>query len=362
MSKRKETEKLILADKIIARVVFAVIGLVVLQWFVARTGSFLSWVFISLVLSFAIEPFVNSLEHNGWRRGASTGLAMFGLVVLSTVLVLSIVPVVTSQISDLINNIPDWANDIETAIEDRFDVDVSSETLIEQAEQANINVSDFAGNITSNLLGISTQVFVAIFQILTIGLFTFYFVADGPKFRRSVCSLMPKGKQEVFLETWETAIDKTGAYFYSRLLMALISAVATFLVLSLIGVPYALSLAIWVGFVSQFIPTVGTYIASALPLAVAALDEPVKAIYVLIFIIVYQQIENYFIGPQITAKTMQLHPAVALGSAIIGANLGGAIGAILALPVASVIQVSAGRYVKRYDVIDSKLVRSKKTA
>lgn len=344
------------ARKIIFMVVMAIIGLWVLNWIVKRTGSFLSWILISLILSFAIEPFVNWLSSKGWRRGPATGLAMISFIIFVIIIILSVAPVVVDQIRGLIDNLPTWINDVETSIESTFDIHISSTDILNQVEQANINVTDFAGNITSNVLGISSQIIVAIFQVLTIGLFTFYLVADGPKFRRAACSLLPADKQKVFLETWEIAIDKTGAYFYSRALMALISAIITYFALSFIGVPFALSLSIWVGFISQFIPTVGTYIASVLPLIVAFLEKPVLALYVLIFIVIYQQIENYYIGPQITARTMQLHPAVALGATILGANLGGATGAVLALPVASIFQVLFDKYVLRYDVIDSSMV------
>src|SRR5690606_14477342 len=88
-------------------------------------------------------------------------------------------------------------------------------------------------------------------------------------------------------------------------------------------------LALWVGFVSQFLPVVGTYIAGVLPVAITFLDSPVKAVVVLGFIVVYQQVENYFFAPRITARTMELHPAVAFGSAIAGFSLLGGAGAVL---------------------------------
>ncbi len=115
------------------------------------------------------------------------------------------------------------------------------------------------------------------------------------------------------LRTWEVGIEKTGAYLYSRLLLAIFSGVATFLVLTALGVPFAVPLAVWMGLVSQFIPTIGTYIAMALPLLVAVVQGPADALILLVFFTVYQQIENYLLSPRITARTMQLHPAVAFG-------------------------------------------------
>ena len=120
------------------------------------------------------------------------------------------------------------------------------------------------------------------------------------------------------LRVWELAIDSTGGYVYSRVLLAACSAVATTVFLTVAGVPYPLALGLWVGLVSQFVPTAGTYLAGALPVLIALLDNPVSALWVLVFIVVYQQFENMVLSPRITARTMALHPAVAFGAVIAG--------------------------------------------
>ena len=118
--------------------------------------------------------------------------------------------------------------------------------------------------------------------------------------------------------------------------------------------PYALALALWVGVVSQFIPTIGTYLAGVVPFMVALLsDDPRDAILVLIAITLYQQVENYLISPKVTANTMELHPAVAFGSAIVGASLLGGIGALLALPVAATITGLVQTFTDSNDLIES---------
>ena len=123
------------------------------------------------------------------------------------------------------------------------------------------------------------------------------------------------------------------------------------------GIPYWFALGLWVGLVSQFIPTVGTYLAGALPVIVALLEDPTDAVIVLIFIIVYQQIENYVFSPKITARTMDLHPAVAFGTVMVGGSLFGGTGALLALPAAALIQAIATTYMERHEVIDAQLTR-----
>ena len=119
--------------------------------------------------------------------------------------------------------------------------------------------------------------------------------------------------------------------------------------------PSPLALALWVGLISQFIPAIGTYLAGALPILIALLNDPIDALWVLIFIIVYQQIENYLLAPKITAQTMDLHPAVAFGSAIVGATILGPMGAIMALPAAGVIQAFVSTILQRHEIVDSHL-------
>jgi predicted PurR-regulated permease PerM len=107
--------------------------------------------------------------------------------------------------------------------------------------------------------------------------------------------------------------------------------------------------------ISQFIPTIGTYLAGALPVFIALIENPRDALAVLIFMVLYQQVENYLFAPKITARTMDLHPAVAFGTVIAGASLFGAVGALVALPAAAVMQAIATTYLARHEVIDTQI-------
>ena len=106
---------------------------------------------------------------------------------------------------------------------------------------------------------------------------------------------------------------------------------------------------------SQFVPVVGTYLAGALPVIIALIDQPIEAVWVLIAIFVYQQIENYLLAPPITAHTMDIHPAVAFGAVIAGASILGPVGALLALPAGATLQAFVSTYVNRHDVVETHL-------
>jgi predicted PurR-regulated permease PerM len=119
-----------------------------------------------------------------------------------------------------------------------------------------------------------------------------------------------------------------------------------------LGLPNALALGLWVGVISQFVPTVGTYIAAILPVLVSLTDGLRTSLLVLAIIIAYQQVENYLVSPRLSRRTMHVHPAVGFGSVIAGAAILGPVGAVLALPIVAIIQSFAGTYVHRHELID----------
>ncbi|MET0827269.1 MAG: AI-2E family transporter, partial [Acidimicrobiales bacterium] len=176
-----------------------------------------------------------------------------------------------------------------------------------------------------------------------------------PRLRRAILSVLPHDSQVEVLRVWEIAIDKTGGYIYSRGILAFCSTLVHWIAFAIIGIPFPLPLALWVGLISQFVPTIGTYIAGALPIVIALIDKPIDAVWVLATILVYQQIENYLLAPPIQAETMDIHPAVAFGGVIAGASILGPIGALLALPAAATLQAFVSTYVRRHDVIETPL-------
>jgi predicted PurR-regulated permease PerM len=343
--------------KLLGAIAVAGVGTLAFLTLFRLVRDLLLWVAIALFASFALEPAVSYLAKRGWKRGLSTFLIIFGLAVLSILMVGSMIPLLVKQLQALIKAAPGILQSVSTFTRRYFNVDVSVDALKQQLTSANSAVANFANNIAGHLFGVASSIVGTIFKMLTIGLFTFYLTADGPRVRRAVCSYLPPKHQDTVLQTWEVGIDKTGAYLYSRLLLAAASGLATFIVLSVLGVDFALPLAVWMGLVSQFIPTIGTYIAMALPLLVAVVASPFDALILLIFFVLYQQIENYVLSPRITARTMELHPAVAFGVAIAGISIAGIVGAFLALPFAAIVQALGSTFIHRHDVQESKLTR-----
>lgn len=328
--------------------------LAVLQWTFSRLRSLLVMLLVSLFLSFAIEPAVNRLAARGWRRGTAT-MSVFLLVLGAMGLfVMAMGSLVADQVTKLVDETPGYITQIETWLADKFDIEIETDQLLAEFSEGGAATS-LASNIAGNLVSIGATVVSILFQMLTISLFTFYLVADGPRLRRLICSALNPGTQTEVLRIWELAIEKTGAYIYSRALLALSSFLCHWIAFAMLGVPFPVPLAIWVGVLSQFVPVVGTYFAGVLPVLIALLDDPISAVWVLIIILVYQQLENYLLQPRVTAHTMAIHPAVAFGTVIVGASLLGTVGALLAIPAGATIQAFVSTYVTRHELVDSAL-------
>ena len=322
-----------------------------------QLSSFLLLVLVSIFLAFAIEPGVNRLAKRGWRRGSGTLLIIFGVITFIGVFLGAVGTLVGSQVADVLKNSEMYVNDTVDFVNDTFNANIDPAEVNASIADPKGPVQKFIKNQQGKVISLSVNALGASLQLLTIVLFTFYFVADGPRLRRVICSRLPEDKQRAVLRTWDLAIAKTGGYLYSRALLALVSAFFHWIAFQAIGTPAPIAMALWVGIVSQFLPVVGTYLAGVLPLLLTFFDSPIKALLVVGFVLVYQQLENYLISPRITARTLHVHAAVAFGSAIVGGAILGPVGAVLALPAAAMAQALIGSWGPRHDVVDDDLVR-----
>jgi predicted PurR-regulated permease PerM len=339
-------------------VVIATVALALLAWWLLQqVRVVVSMLVVSLLLSFGLEPGVNWLARKGWRRGPATMLVLlFGLVVAAGLLA-AMVPLVVSQVQALVELVPRWIESASDLADRWFGIEIDVSQAIRGTADLPSRVADVAGNLAGGVLGVGSAVIEMLFQALSIALFTFYMVAEGPKMRRNVCSLLPPHRQREVLRAWDLAIAKMGAYVYSRMLLAAVSATLSYIVFLVVGVPFPIALALWLGLVSQFVPTVGTYLGAALPLLAALTVSVGAAVAVVVYAALYQQLENYVLAPRLTARTMSLHPAVAFGAAIAGAGIGGLAGAFFSIPVVAVAQAFVSTYLERHEVVADELTR-----
>lgn len=328
------------------------LGTVLVQELWDRLFGFLLLLVISLFIALAIEPGTNRLARRGMRRGTATGLILAGVAAVALGFVAVMGALIADQASELSDNRDAYVVDVVDFLNDTFGTDLDSAEILDSIDDPQGPVREFLNSQADRAVQLGVSAFSTLFQVFSILLFTFYFAADGPRLRRTICSWLRPQRQRVVLDVWELAVDKTGGYLSSRAILAVVSSFLHWIAFQAIGTPAPIALALWVGVVSQFLPVIGIYVAGALPLLLTVIDSPLKALFVLGFIVVYQQIENFLIAPKITAQKMQLHAGVAFASAIIGGAVLGPTGAILGLPAAAVIQGVLSSVGERYEVVD----------
>ena len=336
--------------------VAAGILLLTFTWLVGQLGSFFTMIGIALFLSFALEPAVDYLATRGWKRGTATGLIFLILLGAIVLLVALIVPAVISGFNQLVQNAPALVDRLSNWLRP-LGIKLSTDELIQKLQENAQQVISSATNVAGTVFGIASSLIGGLFRWATIALFTFYFVAEGPKFRRALLSRMRPDRQERVLFVWEQAIradrrvlllaapprrdQRRGDVRHPSHHERAVRGPARDLRGDRRRVhPDRRHLHRGRGADPGRVPGCPTGLASS-----------AAGFWALGYVLVYQQIENYILSPRITAKTMSLHPAVAFAAALIGGALGGLFMAFLALPVAGVIQASVKEWSKSYEVV-----------
>ncbi|MEU0544923.1 AI-2E family transporter [Nocardia sp. NPDC005978] len=307
---------------------------------------------VAFFVSLAMEPAVDSLAGRGLNRGIATAL-VFVLALACTVgFVATVGILLVKTVGDVVQELPRVLEETVNWINHTFHQEFTVTELRNRMFEDSDVINQYAERAAGNAWGVSNTVLGGFAKVVTIALFSVYMTADGPKLRRSVCSLLPPARQGAVLHAWDLAVRKTGGYLYSRALLAVISGVVHGVFLWLLGLPNAFALGIWFGVVASFVPTIGTYLAGILPVLVALTVDPLDALWLVIFVVVYQWIQDYVLQPRITARTVDVNPAVALLAVMVGAALLGAVGALLAIPATATVQAFLSEYVKRYAVTE----------
>ena len=177
-----------------------------------QLSSFLLLVLVSIFLALAIEPGVNRLAKRGWRRGSGTLLIIFGVITFIGVFLGAVGTLVGSQVADVLKNSEMYVNDTVDFVNDTFNANIDPAEVNASIADPKGPVQKFIKNQQGKVISLSVNALGASLQLLTIVLFTFYFVADGPRLRRVICSRLPEAKQRAVLRTWDLAIAKTGGF------------------------------------------------------------------------------------------------------------------------------------------------------
>jgi predicted PurR-regulated permease PerM len=332
-------------------VVVGVLLVVALLGFILwRGGTTVFYVIMGWFAALAMEPAVSRLSRR-MPRPAATAVVMLTLLLALVGFLWAFGSLLADQLTALVRAAPDIATDVLAWVNRVTGSDYTFDRLLESAGLSGGDLTAYAQDVAFGLLGVIARVLSAAFGLFVIAFFVFYISAGMPALRTWLARRMPPRVQVPFLTAWELARVKVGGYIAARVVLACINAVASGIVFALLGLPYWLPLALWTGIVAQFIPNVGTYISIALPALVGFTSpDPVLGVWVLVWGIAYQQVENLTLEPRISGQAVDVHPAVSFAAALLGAQLFGLPGALIGVPVAATVMAMLEIYQQRFEL------------
>ena len=330
----------------IVRIVLVIVTVAIVLYLLWLLRKPISWILISIFLAVALSPPVNHLSRR-MRRGFAVALVYFGLLLVPIILIALIVPPVINGANDFANNVPQYANDVTDYVQ-------KNRTLRHLNEDYDITqkLQDEAGKLPSRLGGaagtlrdIGFGIVNSLFALLTILVLTAFLLSNGRSWVDQIIAARPSHQRERLRRSLENMAGAVSGYVAGALTIALIAGTATFIVLTILGVPFSGPLAVLAGLMS-LIPMVGATIAAVI-IGVVTLFEnfPTATIIWTVWAIGYQQLENNLIQPQIQKRTLNVHPFLTIVAVLFGATLLGVLGAIVAIPVAASIQILMREYV-----------------
>ena len=325
------------------RTVLVVLGIIlaaiVMIEVVQAARAILIWIGVAVFLALALNPAVEWLiQHGVRRRGLAVAIAFVGTILVIVALAATVVPTIVSQVNDFVDAVPGYVEELAAGrgklgfLEREYQItDRVREAVSEGGASKVLGLSGTA-------LAVTKGVVTAIVATVTIAFLTLFMLLEGPRWVERFYTLLPQDKQQRWRAIGAQIYRTVGGYVTGNLTISLIAGVVSTLVLLGVGVPYAVALGLVVA-ILDLIPLAGATIAAILVTTVAFLDSTQSGIIVLIFFVLYQQLENHVLQPVVYGRTVQLSPLAVLIAVLIGAELAGVIGALAAIPVAGAIQV-----------------------
>jgi len=306
--------------------IIKIIIILVGAYFIYVIRDVIALFFIVLILVSAFSPTINKWAKKITKTGALLALIMIFMAVVSLVLILVIPPLV-EQTTQLAQNLPKYLTKISW-IHD----------YIPQIKDALSNLSGQVGNISGVLLTFTTSIFGGMVSIIMAIVLFIYFLMDEKGLKSFLLSFVTEERRDLASEILHKVAHKTGGWFKGQLYLALIIAVLNLIALSIMGIPYAMTLAVISG-IFEVIPTIGPILAGLIAALVALSISPFMALLVLIWYVIVQQLEGTLIVPKVMHKTVGLSPATIILAVLVGAKVYGLMGVVLSIPIAAVIVV-----------------------
>jgi len=299
----------------------------------------IAWILIALFLALALDPLVGSIQRRMHvNRASAIGIAYIVVLAIVVAIGATFVPKLVDEVNGFAQATPGYVHDL-THGRGRLGFLERKYHIVEKVRQQvqNGGASRVLG-LSGAALSVTKSVITAIAATVTIVFLTFFMLLEGRDWAERFYGLLPEASQPRWRKLGDDIYRTVGGYITGNLLISVIAGVSITIVLVAMGVPYAVALGLLVA-VLDLIPLAGATVAGIIVCLVAFLHSIPAGVVVLVFFILYQQLENHFLQPVIYGRTVQLSPLVVLVSVLVGAELAGILGALAAIPVAGALQV-----------------------
>ncbi len=311
-----------------------------------QVRSLLFDLFVAIVLAALAEPIVYRLSKKfGRKLSAFITVVTILLVIAGTLL--SIIPVMVEELYYLSTQLPTYLDNIlEYFNSEGFTI---SNQSLDLESEFNSFIKNYGGAVGNTVVFAGQGFLNALAHFFIIFFFAYYLISEGEEWRLKLKKSLDKKYANAIDQVWTIGVSKAGGFIVARVILAVVASIVFSISFAIIGLPSSVALGISAGILSQVIPVVGTFLGGIVPVLASISLGTSYILYTLIVLVFYQFIENYLISPRVTRSTMEIHPAVAVFSTLFGAYTIGAVGAILALPVAATIQGVIGTIIGNRD-------------
>jgi predicted PurR-regulated permease PerM len=321
----------------IARAALVVLIVISIYDAAADVSQTLVLVVIALIIAVGLEPAVRWLVRIGMRRGLAVATLFVAAALFVSVFALLVGPPLVRQISGLANDIPRYASDL-AARSDWIGRYFREHDVVATVKEFIADIPSKVAASFGTIVGVAGRIGSGTFQLATVVILSIYFSLSLESMRRTAVLLFTADRREQGERLLNRAVEKIGGYVGGNLATSGVCAVLALIALLIAGVPFAVPLALWAG-IADLIPQFGSYLGAAPAVIVAFFTSPALGVIVLVYFILYQQFENYWLVPRVMRDAVDLSPAAVIISTLIGGGLLGFAGALLALPVAATVKV-----------------------
>jgi len=302
----------------------------------------------ALIIASAISPFANWLDEKGFPR--LLGVLLLYLVVLALIVaILSlIIPYVSQDISQLVSTLPQLVAKISTSLDKVQQGSPQYLDFLSEIQNILQGFSDYLQQSSQSIIGLVISIFGGVMSAIAILIISFYLSVTKKGIENFLGSIVPEKYESYAMDLWKRAELKVGLWFQGQLLLGLIMGLLVYVGLSLMGIKFALILG-FLAAILEIVPIVGPVLAAIPAIFLAFFLSPALGLWVIVFYVIVQQLENHILVPVVLGKTVGLNPVVVIIALLIGQQLAGIPGMILSVPVATIIVEMMNDFAKHKD-------------